>query len=388
MKILWISDFGVYTGFGIVAAEIISRLPEDWEFHILGVNYYGEPFDYEGRLKNNIRIYPAHLGGDMFGFGRVKTLVERTQPDVIFIFNDLWNVAQYIAEIKDDIPIVIYYACDAKPFDESWVYAIEKARKIVAYTNFGRSAITDVNPNILVDVIPHGVDTEKFFPIPVLEARDKIANHKIAKDDFVILWASRNSERKRVDLMSRAFGIFSQDKHDVKLMIHGEIDDPIGRGFHVVKLAERWFDRDKLILTSENWSPARAFSSEELNVIYNIADIGVNTSQGEGWGLMSMEHACTARGQIVPNSSAPAEIFPDEYTRKIAISHYRPYTGILTEGAVIDVDDLVQHLEFYYTNRDIAYEHGRKLREYFLQDKFSWAVIAKQWQNVFESCLA
>ena len=42
----------------------------------------------------------------------------------------------------------------------------------------------------------------------------------------------------------------------------------------------------------------------ELNLLYNACDVGITTSMGEGWGLVSFEHGAAGAAQIVPDHSA------------------------------------------------------------------------------------
>ena len=44
VKVLWVSDGGVATGFARVAHSIIENLPDHYEVHHLAVNYNGDPY--------------------------------------------------------------------------------------------------------------------------------------------------------------------------------------------------------------------------------------------------------------------------------------------------------------------------------------------------------
>ena len=45
-----------------------------------------------------------------------------------------------------------------------------------------------------------------------------------------------------------------------------------------------------------------------LNLLFNACDVGINTSMGEGWELVSFEHGGAARPKSFPNT-APVPIF-------------------------------------------------------------------------------
>ena len=69
-----------------------------------------------------------------------------------------------------------------------------------------------------------------------------------------------------------------------------------------------------------------------LNIIYNAADVGVNTCKGEGHGLVNHEHAACGVAQVVPNHTSLKEIFEG--------------AGVLIENAFID-DTVVSELVNY-----------------------------------------
>ena len=51
-------------------------------------------------------------------------------------------------------------------------------------------------------------------------------------------------------------------------------------------------------------SPPNVWSDEAINQLYNAADIGINTSDGEGFGLCQLEHMYTGAPQIVTDVGA------------------------------------------------------------------------------------
>jgi len=51
-------------------------------------------------------------------------------------------------------------------------------------------------------------------------------------------------------------------------------------------------------------SPPNIWSDEAINQLYNAADIGINTSDGEGFGLCQLEHMYTGAPQIVTDVGA------------------------------------------------------------------------------------
>ena len=65
-------------------------------------------------------------------------------------------------------------------------------------------------------------------------------------------------------------------------------------GWNLVTLAKRYDIEGRLIISNMS-KEVPADSVERLNLIYNACEVGINTSTGEGWGLVSFEHAQLAR---------------------------------------------------------------------------------------------
>ena len=299
MKILFIGDAVVPTGFARVLHNIIKFLPKDWEAHHLGINYNGDPHEFEHK------IYPAYLGGDVYGLGRIGQMKD-LKPDLIMILNDIWMVDMFLEEIrkqwKEIPPIIVYYPVDAEDFDPIWFKNFDLVKHTIVYTRFGERVTLKAAPWISpISIIPHGTDTDVFYKIDKQEAKDRIFkdNLAIAKNSFIVLNANRNQPRKRIDIAIKGFSIFAEDKPDAYYYHHAGLKDA---GWNITKLAQRYGVDSKLITTG-NTIREQTVPEEVLNVIYNCADVGVNTGLGEGWGLTATEHAACGVPQIVPENS-------------------------------------------------------------------------------------
>jgi hypothetical protein len=73
------------------------------------------------------------------------------------------------------------------------------------------------------------------------------------------------------------------------------------QGMYVNELKMRGMDVEKYIkrVTVIDNGPPNILSDESINHIYNACDYGVNTSNGEGFGLCQLEHLATGAIQIV-----------------------------------------------------------------------------------------
>jgi len=393
--LLAVGDAIAPTGFARVMENILCYLTDEYEIHQIGINYHGDPHDKPWK------IYPASLGGDLRGVGRIAQKVDQLRPDIIFLLNDIWVLTEYVSEIRKtrhNCPIIIYCPIDAGPVDDEMLLKLEGVNQFVVYTEYASdevnrtlTKIRNENPEFnfpVVSVISHGVDTSKFFPLKMNEdntvdrqnAIDLIYNNDPEmKDAFIVLNANRNQPRKRIDITIKGFAKFAENKPDsVKLHLHMGIVDA---GWNIVKLAKRFGIYDRLIITSDSNNLSNV-SDEELNRIYNSASVGINTSIGEGWGLVAFEHAAAGGVQIVPEHSACKELW-QEHGLLINVSESIITEGILTEGQLVSADHLAEQLEYLYTH---PIEHNQLSLdgiEYAKLDKFQWILITKAWKELF-----
>lgn len=400
--ILGIGDGVATTGFARVLHSNFRYLKKYYDIHHLAVNYRGDPHE------ESWKIYPAHLGGDLFGFGRLDELMKHINPDLVFILNDLWAHPMYMQKLDKyagKVKFVLYSPVDSKPMDYRWVSQLEKVDRLVLYTEFGKEAVEDaINvwrekdetakpPRI--DVVPHGVDTKIFHPLFEVEqgmnwqdARKEAKRKLYPKtsdfiDSFIVLNANRNQPRKRIDTTIKGFAMFAEGKPlNVKMYLHMGVED---MGWNVIHLCERYGIDDRLVISS-NKKEIPGIPDDRLNLIYNSCDVGINTSVGEGWGLPSFEHAATGGAQIVPDHSVLPEIWEDN-ALFMETQLYLTNDQILTEGGIVTPDHLALHLEALYNDRDSLNEMSWKAYNWVNQPKFTWRRVAKQWHKLFQEVL-
>jgi D-inositol-3-phosphate glycosyltransferase len=241
-----------------------------------------------------------------------------------------------------------------------------------------------------IDIIPHGVDREHFHPFPQLEQASFAspgradAKRKVFPDlqdpenSFIVLNASRLDKRKRVDLTIAGFARFAAGKPaNVRLCLHhaimGEQEDRIrsliaqpdvkGR-VHLNPLADGVVDESA------------------LNLIYNACDVGINTSMGEGWGLVSFEHGAADAAQIVPDHSACAEIWRGRGELIQPAKRYIPEFSVLEMGEV-SVEGVAQALENVYSNPQRRQQLAQAAYQAALNPDYTWDAVAERFDDLF-----
>jgi D-inositol-3-phosphate glycosyltransferase len=392
-KILIIGDAVAPTGFARVIRSIFEPLREHYELHQLATRYSGGPHNYPWTL------YPTGKVEDRYGFDRMAPLIAEIQPRIVFLLYDIVFQVQYLEHLRKAAakPRAVFYSpVESGPIAPEIMQRLDSLSRYVVFTEYGRreieSALRTVRENDPafqfpeLDVIPHGVATEKFFPLPdKSEARQRMklgdAEHR---DAFIVLNANRNMPRKRIDITMEGFAHFAQDKPaNVKLYLHMATEDT---GWNVLILAKRYGIFDRLIMTqADNSRPT--FSDEQLNFLYNACDIGINTTTGEGWGMPSFEHAATRAAQIVPRHTSLADLWKDaaEFIDPVMTL---TYPGNLTHAHIVSPDGVAAALQRLYKDRPRREALAAAAHRNATRPEFNWTSIAGRWRKLFDEVLA
>jgi hypothetical protein len=237
------------------------------------------------------------------------------QPDVVMIYNDPYTISKFIDSIKHErgkssYKLWLYvdqvYTGIAPPLIE----VLQKhADRIYCFTDIWKTKFLEYGPFSDVRILEHAVDPTTYTSMSE-EGRKPIrqTNLSLPADAVVMLNANRNSQRKRIDLTVSGFvGLLKkQPTKPYYLIIATNLQPQTGAHYDIqrIYLEElkdngmdfQHFGRRILMIDT---SPPNVWSDEAINQLYNAADIGINTSDGEGFGLCQLEHMYVGAPQIV-----------------------------------------------------------------------------------------
>src|SRR3954451_23903664 len=166
------------TGLTRVMHAIMRRLADGHEIHYLGIGYSGEII-----VDRGLTIHPTNpKGGDVFAAFQAQRMIEQINPDLVFILHDIWCFEHYLKILgpyRDRLKIAGYIPLDGKIINEEDAASLEQADRVVVYTEFARKEFESAFDRLRekrgggefpsVDVIPHGVDLNRFHPYPQLK---------------------------------------------------------------------------------------------------------------------------------------------------------------------------------------------------------------------------
>ena len=387
------------TGLTRVMASVMRRLADRHEIHFLGIGYSGEIVRDRG-----LTVYPTNpRGGDVFAAFQAKRLIEEIRPALILVMHDLWMFDYYLhllGPYRDRLKIVACIPLDGRITNEADAAPLAQAHRIVAYTQFARAEFEGAFRRLrerradrdfpAVDVIPHGVDRDRFHPLPELEQASFASRGRAqaksrvfgdlpdAGESFVVLNASRPDKRKRVDLTVRGFAMFAAGKPaNVRLCLHHAVmgdaaERELGPVIRECGLGER---------LSVNPLGSQIVGDDELNLLYNACDVGINTAMGEGWGLVSFEHGAAGAAQIVPDHTACAELWRGRAELVPPARSYVPEFSPLGMGEV-SPEGVAQALEALYRDPGRRQELARAAVSVAQNPAYSWDMVARQFDEL------
>ena len=384
-----------YTGYSKVSYGLLRQLSKiPW----LEVTHFGFQKFPNQNFTPGYRPYPSNVKiidavamekpfEQGFGYKQLPDVLRQAEPDVVMIFNDMSVVGKFLVEIdKSGIP---------KNF-KTWVYCDQvyttqlqgyldmlnmKAERIFTFTSGWKKCLKDQGVNRPIDVILHGFDEDMYRVLPRAEIRK---NMKVPEDAFLFLNVNRNQPRKRYDLLIMAFAelITKYPTKPLHLMCICDKGEKGGgwlfelfqrelklRGASVEQFANR------LMISSQDM----VFRDEDINMFYNIADVGINSADGEGWGLCNFEQMGVGVPQVVPNIGGFREFCKADNSVLVEAKHryYLPmvYSPVGGEAMAMDSHDLCLGMETYVLDPRKLREHGEAARK---------TVLGYTWERAAE----
>lgn len=295
LKVLFISDHPlVPSGVGIQAKMLIEGLLETgrYKFFCFGgaishPDYSMQHVAPEKFGEANWIIMPVNGHGSK---DQLRQALYTERPDVVVMFTDprffywLWEMED---EVRAVCPIMYWHVWDCDPTPSYNRVLYESTDHINALSLKTYGILQDIGfPKERFSYIPHALHEDLFKPLPEQEVtRFKAAHYGPHADPkkFIVFWNNRNARRKMPGDVMNSFKIFLDEvgRDSAALMMHTSTRDPEGQD--LVGVADRLGIMDNIIFSEEKVEPAI------LNWFYNVADVTVNFSSNEGFGLGTLE---------------------------------------------------------------------------------------------------
>jgi glycosyltransferase involved in cell wall biosynthesis len=396
IKVLTLGDMPLSTsGVGNQTKYMIEALLKSGKFEV---------FSLGGAMKHpQYQLIKTEEWGDLWKilpvdqFGTkemVRSVVWREKPDIVWFMTDprfwgwLWEIDN---EIRTNVPMVYYHVWDNYPYPKYNKKFYESNDVIATISKLTDDIVRTVAPDVETHYIPHAVNTEVFKKlddevIENLKKENKGPDGRSLEDRFVVLFNSRNARRKHSGTLVFWFKEFLErvGKDKAVLIMHTEPTDPNGPNLMQIvedlelDSGEVLFSRDKI-------------SEQQIATLYNVADVTVNISDAEGFGLSCLESlACETPVVAVRTGGLQDQLTDGENqfgvmiepsSQQVVGSQLVPY--VMEDR--INKEDFVNALyTMYFKSAEQRKEIGKLAREH-VEKNFNFTDFNNRWVELLTS---
>ena len=395
MKFMLVSTHAQqYTGYSKISHGILQELSKIPNLDLIHFGFQKHP-----QVNPTFRPYPPNVDiidasaletplQQGFAYQNLMDIVRKKNPHVIMIYNDMSVVARFLEEIRKTAtprPFKVWIYCDQvyECQHQGMIDILNRdADRVFTFTSHWKNQLKEQGVTRPISILGHGFDPKIFFTVPRDLARKSL---KLPEDAFVVMSLNRNQPRKRYDIMLMAF-VELIAKYPTKPIILLCICDKGEKGgwwlfeIFVRELKRRGIPIEqfgnRLMISSQDM----AFKDEDINVLYNVADVGISTADGEGWGLCTFEQMGVGIPQVVPNLGGYKEYCSKDNSMLVTPAHryYLPsvFSVVGGEAHVCNPHDVCLAIEEYLNDSEKRKSHGQKAKETVLS--YTWPSVTKE----------
>ena len=392
MKILTISDSPLApSGVGTQTNYMIQSLLKTGKYSFISIG---------GAIKHQSYnpIKTEEWGDDWVilptdGYGtpeQIRSLVRSERVDALWFMTDprffgwLWEIED---EIRPLCPMVYYHVWDNYPYPKFNEPLYSSTDVIVSISKVTDDIVRNVSPQVECVHIPHAVPDDIFRPLDqgVIDSlrKDNLGDET---NKFICFWNNRNARRKQSGTLIYWWKKFL-DKvgHDkAKLIMHTDVYDPYGQNLQSI-IESLGLTNGEVVFSQNKISP------QDMAAFYNMADLTINISDAEGFGLGTLESLSCGTPIVVTMTGGLQEQVTDgenwfgvglkPSSKAIIGSQEIPY---IYEDR-INEDEFVDALEkMYNLSNEERKELGAKGREHVLNN-YSFKLYAERWEDLFKN---
>lgn len=352
--------------------------------------------EIRNNISSNIKLHDAMATENPkrngFGEKEIGDYIKKNPQDIIIIFNDsivttslTTTIVKECWDEKNNFKLISY-------MDQVYPYQKKDYIKIlntyfdaiITFTPYWESIAKKLGITKKIYHFPHGFDENIYYPIDMNVSR---IYYDLPLNDFLVLNLNRNQPRKRWDITIIAWTKFlikvynNDSSKNVKLIVGTQKDGY----WNLLDIFE-----NEIKFTDIPWEYAKntihfieqpqQLSDKDINILYNACDIGLNTADGEGFGLCGFEGAALGKPQISSYLGGMIEFLSDEYSIivKPTVQIYLDCksVGIGGKAELCSPDEFAEGFWKYYNDENLIKEHGYKSREQILTN-YRWEPLVE-----------
>tara|TARA_R100001443_G_scaffold39589_3_gene52977 strand:- start:19729 stop:21090 length:1362 start_codon:yes stop_codon:yes gene_type:complete len=316
-KILLMSDdLRMHSGVATVSKDIVFETLNEYDWVQIGgaikhpevgkIIDMSQGLNEFGIKDGYLKIYPVD------GYGNediLREVMEIEKPDAILHYTDprfwIWFYNME-SEIRREIPIFYYNIWDDLPdpqYNTNYYKSCDLLMGISKQTYGINKRLLPEYEDWQVTYVPHGISERRFNKVEDdnTSLLDFEAKHNIGDKKFKILYSNRNIRRKQPNDLILAYKYFMDEltpeqRKECVLIFHCNPTDE--NGTDLPRVHKHLIPEYDICFTYD--TDGRPFNDQEMNLLFNSADVYVNMASNEGFGLGSAE-ALTVGTPIIVN---------------------------------------------------------------------------------------
>jgi len=346
------------TGFSRNLKDMLPYLKKGNEVAHVALGWNGYPLDH------SMKVY--HTKGedvkDYYAAEVLQYAIDDFEPDIVLTIQDYWMLHKIAFEMAHPYKLKWFHwgTLDSDPIPHKAREASRWVHGHLYYSNFGRVEMLSILPQVYGELLYPPVNPKTFHALDKEALRKKfhLDQHK------VIVCCARNQMRKNLPVLFDAMQIVIEEIPNAALIlgssIYAKTDTGGMAGYDLDRyIPERGLQDHVIIPQTPDRGP---IDDETLNIQYNLADINVLPSVGEGFGLPYIEAGISGVPSVAVDCAASTEVVRDRGILVKPVAHTYNQEG--GRYYMVSHRDLADGIIELLTNDKLRAKMGRNAKKF------------------------
>ncbi|MCX7178091.1 MAG: glycosyltransferase family 4 protein [Proteobacteria bacterium] len=258
---------------------------------------------------------------------------------------------------------------------------------VVTPSNWSKMKLLEFGfPEHKVDIVPHGVSSEIFYPLTLAERNAVRQNLGLSPSDFVFLNLGAMVDNKGIDILLLAFSVIRKRHPNARLVLKDEQKLYRIKGYDVLQQIMKnhpGLSSDELLTSIKLLSVT--LPMHEMRHLYGIADVYASPYRAEGFNLPVIEAIACGTPVIVTAGGSTDDFCEPRTATSISARHIdNVERGFKVPGYTLEpnIDSLIQAMEDAIAAPRANTDSFNAGRMQLIKD-FSWAACVQQLVKLF-----